>query len=83
MKELSALELAIASSLMTGAMQAAIIQSLVRNHLITDDEGHEIYEQALLMLEAKQAATGSSDVFEAARELIEQQLRKFPHHDKL
>lgn len=83
MKELSALELAIASSLMAGAMQAAIIQSLVRNHLITGEEGHEIYEQALLMLETKQTVTGSSDVFEAARELIEQHLRKFPYHDEL
>ena len=83
MKELSALELAIASSLMAGAMQAAIIQSMVRNHILTDEEGHEIYEQALLMLETKQTVAGSSDVFEAARELIEQHLRKFPYHDKL
>jgi hypothetical protein len=67
---------------MAGAMQAAIIQSMVRNHLITGEEGHEIYEQALLMLEAKQTVTGSPDVFEAARELIEQHLRKFPYHDK-
>jgi hypothetical protein len=63
MKELSALELPIASSLMTGAMQAAMIQSMVRNNIITDEEGHEIYEQALLMLEAKQTVTGSADVF--------------------
>ncbi|KRR22268.1 MULTISPECIES: hypothetical protein [Bradyrhizobium] len=75
MKELSALELAIASSLMAGAMQAAIIQSMIRNHLITDEEGHEIYEQALLMLETNQVMTSSPDVFEAARELIEQHLR--------
>ncbi|MCA6113946.1 hypothetical protein J6524_03260 [Bradyrhizobium sp. WSM 1738] len=75
MKELSALELAIASSLMAGAMQAAMIQSLVRNKIITDEEGHEIYEQALLLLETKQTVTASPEVFEAARELIEQHLR--------
>jgi hypothetical protein len=75
MKELSALELAIASSLMAGAMQAAMIQSMIRNNLITDEEGHEIYEQALLMPETNQTMTSSPDVFEAARELIEQHLR--------
>ena len=75
MKELSALELAIASSLMAGAMQAAMIQSMIRNHLITDEERHEIYEQALLMLETNQTRTSSPEVFEAARELIEQHLR--------
>ena len=75
MKELSPLELAIASSLMTGAMQAAMIQSMVRNKLISDAEGHEIYEQALLMLETNQTASSSPVVFEAARELIEQHLR--------
>ncbi|MEH2589958.1 hypothetical protein V1273_003797 [Bradyrhizobium sp. AZCC 1721] len=75
MKELSALELAIASSLMAGAMQAAMLQSMVRNNLITAEEGHEIYEQALLMLETNQTMTSSPDVFEAARELIEQHLR--------
>ena len=75
MKELSPLELAIASSLMAGAMQAAMIQSMVRNKLITDAEGHEIYEQALLMLETNQTASTSPVVFEAARELIEQHLR--------
>ena len=70
MKELSALELAIASSLMAGAMQAAMIQSMVRNKIITDEEGHEIYEQALLMLETNQTMTSSPDVFEAAREAV-------------
>jgi hypothetical protein len=75
MKELSALEMAMASSLMAGAMQAAMIQSMARNHLITDRKGREVYEQALLMLETNQTKTSSPDVFEAARELIEQHLR--------
>jgi len=83
MKNLSGLELAIASSLMAGALQAALIQSMIRKNIITDQEGHEIYEQALLMLETSQAVCSSPKVFEAARELIEQHLRKFPHHDEL
>ena len=76
MKNLSGLELAIASSLMAGALQAALIQSMIRKKLITDEEAHEIYEQALWMLETNQAASSSPDVFEAARELIEQHLRR-------
>jgi membrane carboxypeptidase/penicillin-binding protein len=76
MKELSPLELAIASSLMAGAMQAAMIQSMVRNKVITDQEGQEIYEQALLMLETNQTASSSPVVFEAARELIERHFRR-------
>jgi hypothetical protein len=36
------------------------------------------------MLESSQAVCGSPGVFEAARELIEQHLRRFPyHHDRL
>jgi hypothetical protein len=75
MKQLSDLQMATASSLMAGAMQAAVIQTLIRNHLLTDEEGHEIYEQALLMLETNQTRSSAPDVFEAARELIEQHLR--------
>ena len=63
---------------MAGALHAAMIQSLVRNHLISNEEGHEIYEQALLMLETNQTRSSSRVVFEAARELIEQHLRATP-----
>ena len=62
MNNLTAHQLVIASSLMAGALQAATIQSMVRKNLITDEEGHEIYEQALLMLETSQAVSSSSDV---------------------
>ena len=75
MKNLTAHQVVIASSLMAGALQAATIQSMVRKGIITDEEGHEIYEHALLMLETSQAVSSSPDVFEAARELIEQHLR--------
>jgi hypothetical protein len=60
---------------MAGALQAARIQSMIRKGILTDEEGHEIYEQALLMLEASQAVSSSPDVFKAARELIEPHLR--------
>jgi hypothetical protein len=70
MKKLSDLQMATASSLMAGAMQAAVIQTLIRNHVLTDEEGHEIYEQALLMLETNQTNSSAPVVFEAARELI-------------
>jgi hypothetical protein len=76
MKQLSGVQLAAASSLMAGALQTAAIQCLVRNRLITPEEGREIYEQALLLLEANQTRSESPVVFEAAREMIEQHLRK-------
>lgn len=65
-----------ASSLVNGAVQAALVSMLIRKGVFTTEEGREIYEQALLMLEASQgAAPASQDVFDAARELIEQHLR--------
>lgn len=76
LKDLNPLQAATASSLMAGALQAALIQILLRKKMITDEEGREIYEQALLMLETSQAVSSSQEVFEAARELIEQHLRR-------
>ena len=55
MKNLTAHQVVTAASLMAGALQAATIQSMIRKNVITDEEGHEIYEHALLMLEASQA----------------------------
>jgi hypothetical protein len=76
MKELSPLELAIASSLMAGAMQAAMIQSMVRNKALPTRRAKGFNEQALLMLETNQTASSSPVVFEAARELIERHFRR-------
>ena len=56
---------------------------MIRKNVITDEEGHEIYEHALLMLEVSQAQSCSPDVFEAAREMIEQHLGKFPLHERM
>ena len=48
-KNLTAHQVIAASSLMAGALQAALVQNI-----ITDREGHEIYEQALLVLKTSQ-----------------------------
>ena len=74
-KDLNTLQVASASSLMAGALQAALIQTLIRKNLISGQEGREIYEQALLLLETSQTKSSSQDVFEAAREMIEAHLR--------
>jgi len=42
MRQLSDLQLATASSLMAGVLQVAVIQTLIRNHPITNEEGQEI-----------------------------------------
>ena len=73
-KHLSALEVVSASSLMEGALQTALIQTLIRKNIISDQEGREIYEQALLLLETSQTKSSSQDVFEAAREMLEPHL---------
>ena len=73
-KDLNALQVVSASSLMAGALQAALIQTLIRKNIISDQEGHEIYEQALLLLETSQANSSSQAVFEAARKMIEPHL---------
>jgi hypothetical protein len=75
MKQLSDVQLAAAASLMASALEAATIQSLIRNRLITNEEGREIYEQALLILETNQTRSSSRVVFEAAREMIEEHLQ--------
>ena len=66
-----------ASNLMSSALLSALIQALITKGTITPDEGREIYEQALLMLEdAQTRSPASQEVFAAARELIEQHLRR-------
>jgi protein-L-isoaspartate O-methyltransferase len=71
------LETAIAASgLVTGAVQSALVSALIRKNVISVEEGREIYEQALLLLESAQVnAPSSAGAFDAAREIIEQHLR--------
>jgi hypothetical protein len=70
------METALAASGLDRGDQAALISALVRKNVISAPEGREIYEQALLMLEASQAdAPASKEAFDAAREPIEARLR--------
>jgi hypothetical protein len=78
-EEFGMLDAVAASGLMSAAVLAALVSGLIRKGALTNAEAREIYEQALLMLEAQQAeAPYSQAVFEAARELIEQHLRPQP-----
>jgi hypothetical protein len=78
-KEFDLLDAVAASGLMSAAVLSALVSGLIRKGALTNADGREIYEQALLMLEAQQAeAPHSQPVFKAARELIEQHLRPQP-----
>ena len=72
--ETNPVQLAIASSLMTNALQVSILQAMIRKGLLSHQEGLEVYEQALLMLETSQSASASQDVFKAARTMLEKHL---------
>ena len=66
-----------ANGLATAAILAALVQRLIEQRVISAQDGREIYEQALLMLEGAQGASSASfDAFVVARELIEQHLRR-------
>ncbi|MGK6313748.1 hypothetical protein [Neorhizobium sp. DT-125] len=63
-----------AVALSTAATVAALIAHLRRMSILTEAMEHEIYEQALMMVEESQG-DDDSGVFTAARELIEEHLR--------
>ena len=63
-----------AVALSTSAITAALVFRLRRLGILGEQGEREIYEHALLMLEEGQG-DDDSGVFDAARELIEQQLR--------
>lgn len=74
---LNALESVAASSLVSSALLASLIPALVENGSLTELEVREIYENALLMLEGAQSELPEhmAPIYEAARKLIEDQLR--------
>jgi hypothetical protein len=47
---------------------------MIRKGLLSHQEGLEVYEQALLMLETSQSASASQDVFKSARAMLEKHL---------
>jgi len=63
-----------AVALSTSAITAALVFRLRRLGILDEQGEREIYEHALLMLEEGQG-DDDSGVFDAARELIEEQLR--------
>lgn len=69
-----------ASGMVSSATLAALVSMLKRKHLISAEDEREIYEHALLLLEMDQAnAPDLKHVVEAAREVIEAQLRRDVH----
>jgi hypothetical protein len=66
-----------ASDLSSAAILGALISVLGAKGILSDEDVREVYEQALLLLEAHQAdaAPELDGIFEAAREVIEAQLR--------
>ncbi len=68
---------AIASSdLSSAAILASLIGMLGAKGLLSDQEVREVYEQALFLLETHQGEDREvQPIYEAAREIIEEQLR--------
>jgi hypothetical protein len=65
-----------ASGLVSSATLAALVAMLRRKHLISEQDEREIYEHALLLLEEANAESPEmAEVYAAAREVIEEQLR--------
>jgi hypothetical protein len=65
-----------ASDPSSAAILAALIGALGAKGILTDDEVREVYEQALFLLETHQSDEPEArPIYEAAREIIEAQLR--------
>ena len=65
-----------ASELATASLLSALIHKLVEKTVLSDQDAKDVYETALLSIEQKQgSAPASTEVFIAAREMIEQHLR--------
>ncbi|CAM5545479.1 hypothetical protein ATER59S_04407 [Aquamicrobium terrae] len=65
-----------ASDLVSASVLASLIGTLAGKGVLTDDETREIYEHALLLLESRQGIDPeTAPIYEAAREIIEAQLR--------
>lgn len=65
-----------ASGLVSSALLAALVAAVARKGLLSDKEVREIYEHALLLLEQHDDNEPTmKGVYEAAREVIEAELR--------
>lgn len=65
-----------ASDLSSAAILAALLGILGAKGILSDEEVREVYEQALYLLEEHQSdEPGAQPIYEAAREILESQLR--------
>ena len=65
-----------ASDLVSSSVLAALVGMLGAKGILSDEEVREVYEQALYLLETHQAdEPETKPIYEAAREIIEAQLR--------
>lgn len=65
-----------AAGLVSSATLAALVSMLKRKHVISEREERETYEHALVLIAQGQAAAPDmSEIYQAAREVIEEQLR--------
>ena len=74
--DLDPVEAVTASHLVTSALVASLIPTLVERGVLSDRDAREVYENALLMIETDQGDEPAvRRIYEAARELIEAHLR--------
>jgi hypothetical protein len=65
-----------ASDLLSASVLASLIGMLGAKGILSDEEVREVYEQALFLLEQQQATdVGMTPIYEAARGIIESQMR--------
>lgn len=76
MPEFDPLESVAASELVSSALIASLIPTLVERGVLTSEDARDVYENALLMIETQQGDEPAVQrIYEAARELIEAHLR--------
>jgi hypothetical protein len=72
----SRLDAIAASDLVSASVLAALVGMLGAKGVLSDEEVREVYEQALYLLETHQGdEEETAPIYEAAREIIEAQLR--------
>jgi hypothetical protein len=74
-ESMETLKTVTSSHLASAAIVAALVSTLQSKGLLSDQDVKDTYEHALLMIEAQQSESEMAEIYEAARELIEQHLR--------
>lgn len=73
---MDALDAVAGSELATSAILAALVAQLQAKGLLSEDEVRAVYEHALLLLDQQRETSGPREVIDAARAVIEDQLRR-------